>query len=212
MSELVGSAVDALVPLLVRDSGRVIVGVVGPPAAGKSTFADALAAAAAARSGLTVVVVGMDGFHLANSELARLGLADRKGAPETFDADGFVQLLRRLRAADPGAAVYAPRFDRAANESIGAAVPVGPEVRLVVVEGNYLLLPEPPWSAVAELLDLVLYLDVADGVRQESLLRRHRDRGLESEAARDWVFRNDEANARLIAGTRDRADLVLRRG
>jgi len=209
---LLGPALAAVQRLLggTAAPGRVLVGIAGPPGAGKSTLAEALAAVLA-RSGVPAVVVGMDGFHLANSELTRLGLADRKGAPESFDSAGFVQLLRRLRAADPNEVVYAPSFDRALDCSIGSAIGVPPQVRLVVVEGNYLLLAQPPWSEVAELLDLVLYLDLADQPRREALLERHRARGLDDDSAHDWVYRNDEANARLIAGTRDRADLVVRR-
>jgi pantothenate kinase len=190
----------------------VLVGIVGPPAAGKSTLAAALAAAVTARLSVPAAEVPMDGFHLANAELERLGLADRKGAPETFDAAGFVHLLRRLRAADPDEVVYAPTFGRVLNESIGSAIPVAPDVRLVVVEGNYLLLPEPPWSAVRELLHLTMYVEAGGTVRYRSLLRRHLARGLAGDEAHDWVVRSDEANARLIEGTRDRADLVLRRG
>lgn len=151
------SALAAVGPLLAHRPGRVIVGLAGPPAAGKSTLATALAAALT-DGGASAVAVPMDGFHLANAELARLGLADRKGAPETFDATGFVNLLRRLRVDEP-TTVYAPTFSRQINESIGSAIPVAPEVRVVVTEGNYLLLDTPPWHEVRPLLDLALYLD-----------------------------------------------------
>jgi pantothenate kinase len=210
--ELLDAALAAVQPLLERGSPRIIVGIAGPPAAGKSTLAAALAAAATARLSVTAVEVPMDGFHLANAELVRLGLADRKGAPETFDAAGFVHLLRRLHAADPAEIVYAPAFSRVLNESIGSAIPVAPDVRLVVVEGNYLLVPDPPWAGVRPLLDLAMYVEAGDTTRYRSLLRRHVARGLDNDAAHDWVVRSDEANARLIARTRDRADLVLRRG
>jgi pantothenate kinase len=204
--QLLEPALDAVAGLLERP-GRRLVGVAGPPGAGKSTLAAALAAAAPRRLAVSAVAVPMDGFHLANAELARLGLADRKGAPETFDAAGFVHLLRRLRAGSE--LVYAPAFDRRRNESIGSAIPVPPDVRLVVVEGNYLLLPREPWSAVRGLLDLAVYLDAAAPTRHRLLVRRQRERGLDPAAARDWVFRSDEANARLIAGTRELADVVL---
>jgi pantothenate kinase len=153
----------------------------------------------------------MDGFHLANAELVRLGLANRKGAPETFDAAGFVHLLTRLRDAPPDEVVYAPDFDRSLNESIGSAIPVPPSVRVVVIEGNYLLVPDPPWAPVRDLLDLVLYVDAPTTTRVEALLRRQRSRGLDRVAAHDWVHRSDEANAALIASTRGRADTVLLR-
>lgn len=206
--QLLEPALEAVAGLVARP-GRRLVGIAGPPGAGKSTLAEALAAAVPRRLGVSSVAVPMDGFHLANAELARLGLADRKGAPETFDATGFVHLLRRLR--EGSELVYAPRFDRRRNESIGSAIPVPPDVRLVVVEGNYLLLSCPPWSAVRGLLDLAVYVDLAAPARHRLLVRRQRERGLDQHAARDWVMRSDEANAAIIAGTRELADVVLRR-
>src|SRR5688572_6286604 len=116
---------------------RFLVGVTGPPAAGKSTLATALAGALDVRCG-PAIAVPMDGFHLSNVELDRLGLAHRKGAPQTFDALGFVHLLRRLRAADEPL-VYAPAYSRTLHESIGGVIAVRRDVRVIVVEGNYLL-------------------------------------------------------------------------
>jgi pantothenate kinase len=107
--------------------------------------------------------------------------------------------------------VYAPEFNRTLNESIGSAIPVPASVRVVVVEGNYLLVPDGPWAPVRDLLDLVFYIDAPTPTRVDALLRRQRSRGLDREAAHDWVFRSDEANAELIAGTRDRADRILTR-
>ena len=209
---VLAGARDALAPLLSSDQQRILVGIVGPPAAGKSTLAVTLADALRREHGAgTAVAVPMDGFHLANAELARLGLADRKGAPETFDAAGFVHLLTRLRAAPDDEVVYAPEFNRTLNESIGSAIPVPASVRVVVVEGNYLLLPREPWARVRDLLDLALYIEAPVSTRVDALLRRQRSRGLDRDAAHDWVYRSDEANAALIASTRDRADRILRR-
>ena len=209
---VLAGAREALEPLLDSDRCRILVGITGPPAAGKSTLATTLANNLRTEYGPTAAVaVPMDGFHLANAELTRLGLARRKGAPETFDAAGFVSLLRRLRAPHDGEVVYAPDFNRSLNESIGSAIPVPAGLRVVVVEGNYLLLDTPPWSAVRELLDLVLYVDAPTPTRIDALLRRQRSRGLDPSAAHDWVHRSDEANAALIASTRDRADRVLTR-
>ncbi|MFB9411660.1 nucleoside/nucleotide kinase family protein [Dactylosporangium matsuzakiense] len=202
-------ALDVVVPFVRGRQGRSIVGICGPPAAGKSTLSSALSDALNVHDGLTSVAVPMDGFHLSNVELGRLGLTDRKGAPETFDAAGFVHLLRRLRAGED--LVYAPSYSRTLHESIGGVIPVPADVRVIVVEGNYLLLDQGPWASVRGLLDLVLYLDAPDAVRQESLLRRQMAKGLELPAAQDWVFRSDERNAAVIAGTRDRADLILTR-
>src|SRR5262245_56549906 len=155
--ELLDPIADLIAPLLA--GGRIIVGITGAPGAGKSTLAQAVAK----RFERAAVCVPMDGFHLSNVELVRLGLADRKGAPETFDAWGFVHLMRRVRAADE--LVYAPMFDRGLNESIGSAIPIAPSVELVVVEGNYLLLPTDPWVRVRSLYDLTVYVDVPDDVR-----------------------------------------------
>ena len=136
-------------------AGRRLLGITGPPGAGKSRLADRIVQELAGRA----VLVGMDGFHLADAELVRIGLRDRKGAPETFDRDGFVALLSRLRA--NAGTVYAPVFDRAWEDSRAAAVAVPTAVPLVVVEGNYLLY----WPEVGPLLDEVWYLD-PDPVRR----------------------------------------------
>lgn len=183
---------------------RALLGICGAPAAGKSTLAERLVAAL----GPTAVYVGMDGFHLAQVELARLGRTERKGAPDTFDAAGYVNLLRRLRSR-PAEVVYAPGFRRDLEEPIAGAVPVPPEVRLVVTEGNYLLLPDPPWCAVRELLDEVWFLAPSPEQRHRWLIDRHRAYGRTPAQARDRTFGSDERNAVLIEATRPAADLVV---
>jgi pantothenate kinase len=187
---------------LASAGGRRILGIAGPPAAGKST----LAALVVDELGPDLArLVGMDGFHLAQVELARLGRADRKGAPHTFDADGFVALLRRLRESDDPV-VYAPLFRREIEEPIANAVPIPREVPLVVTEGNYLLL----WERVPPLLDDAWYIAAGEEEgRVERLIQRHIDFGRSPAAAREWVLRSDERNAALIAGTAARADLVV---
>lgn len=187
---------------LIASGRRSVLGLCGPPGAGKSTLAERLVAAI----GESAVVVPLDGFHLHDDELARLGRADRKGAPDTFDAAGYVALLRRLRSEDT---VYAPAFDRERELSVAGAIPVLPEHGLVVTEGNYLLLDEPGWREVRPLLDECWYVDVDDTVRVRRLVDRHLRHGRTRAAAEEWVARSDEANARLVISSRDRADLVV---
>lgn len=186
--------------------GRRVLGIAGPPGAGKSTLAERLVDAL----GPLAVLVPMDGFHLARAELERLGRADRKGAPDTFDAAGYAALLRRLRAPEPGTVVYAPVFDRALEEPVAGAVPVPPDVPLVVTEGNYLLYGEGPWAQVRGLLDESWFLELDDAVRVRRLVDRHVRFGKARTYAERWVAGSDEANARLVAPGRDRADLVVR--
>ncbi len=184
--------------------GRAVLGVTGAPGAGKSTLADRLVAALAPQA----VLVPMDGFHLADAELERLGRRQRKGAPDTFDAAGYVETLRRIRERPPEP-VYAPVFDRHLEASVAGSVRVDPGVPLVVTEGNYLLLDEGPWQRVRPLLDEVWFVEVDDRVRVDRLVRRHVAHGKDPEQARAWVLGSDEANARLVAATRSRADLVV---
>jgi pantothenate kinase len=153
----------------------------------------------------------MDGFHLADVTLVRLGLLDRKGAPETFDPAGLASVLRRLRpesGAEPGP-VYVPGFDRDLEQPLAGALAIGPEVELVVVEGNYLLLDRPEWRAVRAGLDEVWYLDTPDDVRRARLVARHVEFGKSPAEAEAWVARVDDPNAALVAAGRDRADRVL---
>ena len=183
---------------------RRLLGLTGPPGAGKSTLASTLAAAA----GGGAAVVPMDGFHLAQHELERLGRARRKGAADTFDADGYVALLRRLRSPAEGEVVYAPAFRREIEEPIAGAIAVPAGVPLVVTEGNYLL-DDGAWAGVRGLCDEIWYVDLDDAVRVERLVARHVTHGRTPDAARDWVLRSDEANARRIATTRHRADRAI---
>ena len=188
------------------DAGpRQLLGIAGAPGAGKSTLAAALVAAL----GPVAALVPMDGFHLAEAELHRLGRHARKGALDTFDGAGFVALLRRLRAPD-AETVYAPQFRRELEEPIAGAIPVPSSVRLVVTEGNYLLLPHPPWDAVPGLLDEAWFLDLDADVRLRRLTDRHVAYGRDPVDAARRARGTDEVNAALVTATASRADLVVR--
>ena len=193
---------------LLKRNGRTLLGLVGAPGAGKST----LAAALLAEFGDVAQVVPMDGFHLANCELERLGRRDRKGAPDTFDGAGYVALLRRLLAQADDEVVYAPEFRREIEEPIANAIPVFARTQLVITEGNYLLLDDGPWALVAGLLDEVWYVDVDDTLRVERLTQRHEQFGRSAADAAAWVQGTDEPNARRIEASRARATFVFRWG
>ena len=188
---------------LIADGRRRILGLVGAPGAGKSTLAQAILDALPGKA----VVVPMDGYHLANVELARLGRASRKGAEDTFDSAGFVALLKRLREPRADEIVYAPMFRREIEEPIANAIPVAPEVPLVITEGNYLLLDHGHWKAVRPLLDEVWYVNVDADLRRERLVNRHISFGRDEHAAKAWVESTDEPNAVQIDSTRERADV-----
>jgi pantothenate kinase len=184
---------------------RRLLGITGAPGSGKSTLAASLADALG--PGLAIVVP-MDGFHLAHAELERLGRAGRKGAPDTFDASGFVALLARLReAAEP--VTYAPQFRREIEEPVAGAIPVPCELPLVIVEGNYLLVDDGPWASVRGLLDECWFVEVDEAVRMDRLVARHRAFGRAEEEARAFASGSDQANADVIAATRGRADVVV---
>ncbi|SDO90674.1 Panthothenate kinase [Microbacterium sp. ru370.1] len=187
---------------LAASGERRVLGLAGTPGAGKSTVSDALLAAL----GSDAVLVGMDGFHLANEELIRLGRRDRKGAPDTFDVDGYVALLDRIRA---GREVYAPRFDRSLEESIGSAVLVPADVPLVITEGNYLLHDEHGWDAVASRLDEVWFLDIDAYARRKRLVARRLSHDHPHDEAVAWVREVDERNAAVVERGRHRAHLVV---
>ena len=190
---------------LLSAGGRKIIGIVAPPGAGKSTLAQALTA----QFGAALQVVPMDGFHLANSELERLGKRSRKGAPDTFDAAGYVNLLRRLKNQAVDEVVYAPDYRREMEEGIAGALPIAAQTPLIVTEGNYLLLPDAPWNQVADVVDEIWYLAVPQALRLERLLARHMRFGRTRQQGLDWIASTDEPNAVRIAQCQPRADVVV---
>ena len=190
---------------LARTGERRILGITGAPGSGKSTLAAALVTALSPAA----VLVPMDGFHLANRELERLRRRDRKGAVDTFDAAGYVALLRRLR--DPREElVYAPEFRREIEEPIACAIPVPHDIPLIITEGNYLLVDSGPWRVVAGLLDEAWYLEPPEHVRLDRLVARHMAYGKDPAAARAWSLGSDQRNADLVAANRRHADLIVR--
>jgi pantothenate kinase len=200
---VLGSITDAVhrAEGLIARGGRVL-GIAGQPGSGKSTASEALVSSFGG-----AVVVPMDGFHLDDAELSRLGRSDRKGAPDTFDGDGFVATVARIhgRAQD----VYVPLFDRDRELSVAGARCVPADAPLVIVEGNYLLLDRAPWNRVRAVCDEIWMIEVDAAVRRDRLIQRHVGHGRSVEAATAWVDRSDEANARLVALCSTRPDALL---
>ncbi|UIX28807.1 nucleoside/nucleotide kinase family protein [Streptomyces sp. GQFP] len=190
---------------LVRDDRRAVLGIAGSPGAGKTTLAERLVRALNGDGTPWVAHVPMDGFHLADIELDRLGLRDRKGAPDTFDSAGYAALLQRLRTGGEDGIVYAPGFERGLEQPIAGAIPVFPSARLVVTEGNYLLL----WPRVRSQLDEVWFCELDEQERLHRLIARHEEFGKTHEEAVAWVLRSDQPNAELVTATLARADLVV---
>jgi pantothenate kinase len=202
--------------LLARDaialasaSARAILGIAGSPGAGKSTLVDELLMRIRAEMGDDWVAhVPMDGFHLADAQLDRIGARDRKGAPDTFDVAGYAHALERVQTEtdDP---VYVPGFDRTLEQPLAAALVVLPTARLVVTEGNYLLLDEPRWQRARRAMDAVWFVACEETTRVERLVARHIEFGKSLQAARDWVARTDQRNAELVEATAGSADRVI---
>ena len=185
-------------------SRRFVVAIAGPPGSGKSTLAGEIHDLLPTGSS---VVVPMDGFHYDDAILDRRGLRQRKGAPETFDYAGFETLLKRIRAVEPDIAI--PVFDRSIEISRAGAEIVGAEAKFILVEGNYLLLDEKPWSSLAELFDYSIFVDVPRFELERRLMERWRGHGKSDDAARAWIASNDLPNIDRVLARRRRADFIL---
>jgi pantothenate kinase len=197
---------------LVGDSSRAILGIAGSPGAGKSTLVDVLVAAIRAIKGDDWVAhIPVDGFHLADAQLDRIGARGRKGAPDTFDAAGYAHVLERVKAEvdDP---VYVPGFERTLEQPLAAALVVLPSARLVVTEGNYLLLDRPHWARARLAMDAVWFVVSEEATRVERLLARHIQFGKTANEAQVWIADTDQRNAELVAGTVAGADRVIVNG
>jgi pantothenate kinase len=185
---------------------RAIVGIAGAPGSGKST----LAAAVVTALGPAAALVGLDGFHLAQRVLDDRGLAAVKGAPETFDADGYLNLLTRLRKPPDGSTIYAPEFRREIEEPIAGAIAVPPTAEVIITEGNYLLLDTAPWAGVRAVASEVWFLDTPEDLRVRRLFERHIRYGRSPEAARERAESGSDArNAALVLASREHADVLL---
>jgi pantothenate kinase len=193
-------------------AARAVLGIVGAPGAGKSTLVELLLGTIGEQRGTEWAAhVPMDGFHLADRQLRRRELLDRKGAPETFDPAGYAHLLERVLV-ETDDDVYAPGFDRDLEQPLAAALVVRPSVRLVITEGNYLLLDHPAWVRARRAMDAVWFVAGDDEVRIDRLMARHERFGKTPQAARSWVAGVDQANADLVAATAGAADRVIVNG
>ncbi|HZA05050.1 MAG TPA: nucleoside/nucleotide kinase family protein [Propionibacteriaceae bacterium] len=202
----VNGLLDRALRLLDRP-GRAVLGIAGAPASGKSTVAARLLAELERQRPGEAVGVGMDAFHIGHRVLVRRGQAGIKGAPETFDAVGYLHLLQRIRT--ESGTVYAPEFDRDIEDSLAHVVEIGPQVGLVVTEGNYLLLDQPPWDGVRALLDEAWFVHLNDAERQRRMVARHLRHGHDQADAEARTFGTDERNAQLVNAAPNRPDLWI---
>lgn len=199
------SARNRILELRGTSNTRILIGIVGKPGAGKSTVTSKLRELLPKEE---TTILSQDGYHLSNAQLKDLGRSDRKGAPDTFDQISFIQLLKRA-ATDLESDIYFPIFHREMEESIAAEGVISSKTKIVLVEGNYLLLETYGWDEVANQLHEIWYLKIDDEIRLKRLVARHIEYGKDPNFAHEWAHGTDEVNARLIEATKDRADAFL---
>ncbi|MFI7524425.1 nucleoside/nucleotide kinase family protein [Nocardia salmonicida] len=207
-SEVSVTELAAWVSSRVPTTHRYVLGIAGPPAAGKSTLSQHLAAAINREHAIAAEIAPMDGFHKTSAELDAVGARHRKGQPDTFDVSGFVARLKLLREAPLGEPVPWPIYDRELHDPVPDKIAFSAQ-RLAVVEGNYLLLDQPGWAEVRSQLDEVWFLDADGSIIEQRLTDRHLLGGKTAEQAKAKIADSDMPNAHLIVGTRGRADVVL---
>jgi pantothenate kinase len=207
--EIVARYTQILLKASASKNGRYLLGLTGSPASGKSTFSAQLVAEVnAALSQNKAIVVPMDGYHYSNEELDVKGLKPLKGIPATFDAQGFVDLIRQLKT-EYSKSVFAPLFDRSIEASIQNGIEVEPQHEIIVSEGNYLLLDEQPWNELRELFDEIWFIDSTVDVLIPRLTLRHKEGGRNDKETKIKMESTDLPNARLIEATKSRANRVI---
>lgn len=206
--EALGRLVPHILELMSQNHGRIAVGIAGGPGVGKSTLAAELVTMINATHPGIAALVPMDGFHMRHAKLEALGQTDRKGAPHTFEGEAFVDFLHQLKRATE--TISGPGYSRKIEDVVEDAFAVGPEVRVLIVEGNYLLLTQGPWAGVKALLDYSVFINVPRERVEQRLLQRHAAEGLFTEERnRAHIARNDLPNYDLVWESRDRADVII---
>jgi pantothenate kinase len=203
---------DLLLEIRAQALPRFLLGIAGPPGSGKSTLAELTCRIWNEEINTTTCgaasIVPMDGYHHSNEELLQMGLLHLKGIPATFDSQSFIKKLKEIQS-QPHKTHYCPRFDRSIEASVADDISVTPEHKVVIVEGNYLLLDEAPWDELSTIFNSIWYIDASESVLLPRLLSRHQAAGKDSAKAREKVESTDLPNARLVEKTKTRADKIL---
>jgi pantothenate kinase len=198
--------VEEIETLLQGSKPRTMIGIVGKPGAGKSTIVTEIQKQFSTEE---VAIIPMDGYHLSNEELIKLGRLERKGAPDTFDVEGFISLITRVRN-EIGKEHTFPIFHREIEASKADEGIVLRNTKVIVIEGNYLFSEEHNWSEVFPLLDQSWFIEIDDEIRMQRLITRHIKYGKTPQEAEEWSRGSDELNARFIEKTAARAGNIIK--